>query len=665
VFLFARRHHIASSAKHHIFIKVRLKITYSCICLLTFCKDMGVKEGSGRYLVYMNMDIGVQPDFYVRAHGLLTQAEKARAEKEAAGGGELPWTALEFTRVQSLRLGINVGRERAPLLDAVLTHNPIGRHPGHDCFVVPKHLVPAQLRAGGLVVGMPPWGTMYHYALQKNAKTKLLFLQGTDHDRYTFHTGVEGTVESWMDNQDFRLQQYSEAFRVFGPEIASHAWGAKGKNSPFYFMCNSTSMRYPTCDFCEAFYPSSLYPEFPVRRECRGLMTDRNFYAHLPTPERTQISDLQHYSGDGKKGFGTYSKDKGKGGGESMVARTFGRPEPCKVKCIQEKAKCQREAQRLLVTASQRKAKLRHDRPPLLWSFQGTNSVWARSVLEYGLACVTGSVTAPRTLESEALSHPEVAKALGCGDTAIVIAATALDFHADASAAERESSSLAPSCMQLPAFVAAIAFIREPYHAIWASFHAHWMSLKGGSAHTSTSTAVRLKFNFMTDQELARFARFVVSQARHWSEAHADLLAFQARSPQALHLLRYEAMTDETTAADALAEAAAFLGLDLPSADRVRCALMLAKRALARELSPAQALTSMDQLYEGVTTCKMWALLGTQATSLGYTEPFNRMPCQGPSAPRPGEASCGWFRWGFDARDQPLASWLNTCSKGR
>ena len=53
----------------------------------------------------------------------------------------------------------------------------MGRHPGHDCFVVPRLLVPAALRAGGLAVGMPPWGTMYHYAIQRDPNLNLLFLQ--------------------------------------------------------------------------------------------------------------------------------------------------------------------------------------------------------------------------------------------------------------------------------------------------------------------------------------------------------------------------------------------------------------------------------------------------------------------------------------------------------
>jgi hypothetical protein len=78
-------------------------------------------------------------------------------------------------------------------------------------------------------------------------------------------------------------------------------------------------------------------------------VTDRNFYSHLPTPERTEASDLSKYiakeSKESKKekgGFGTAdnnsNKNKGKAGkGDdgAMLAKVFGRTEPCKVKCIQ------------------------------------------------------------------------------------------------------------------------------------------------------------------------------------------------------------------------------------------------------------------------------------------------------------------------------------------
>jgi hypothetical protein len=119
--------------------------------------DKGVREGHGSYLVYTNMDIGVHNDFYVHSYNLLINAEKARKE-QLETDPNVPWTALEYTRVQSIRLKPD---KPSPTLTEVLEYPEVGRHPGHDCFILPRHLVPPNMKSGGLVVGMPPWGTMY------------------------------------------------------------------------------------------------------------------------------------------------------------------------------------------------------------------------------------------------------------------------------------------------------------------------------------------------------------------------------------------------------------------------------------------------------------------------------------------------------------------------
>lgn len=118
--------------------------------------DKGVKEGVGKYLVYTNMDIGVHKDFYTHSYNLLINAENSRKEKLETDP-KAPWTALEYTRVQSIRLKPLM---QAPTLTEVLEYPEVGRHPGHDCFILPRLMVPLNMRSGGLVVGMPPWGTM-------------------------------------------------------------------------------------------------------------------------------------------------------------------------------------------------------------------------------------------------------------------------------------------------------------------------------------------------------------------------------------------------------------------------------------------------------------------------------------------------------------------------
>ena len=275
-----------------------------------------------------------------------------------------------------------------------------------------------------------------------------------------------------VDNQDFRLQQYSEAFRLFGPEVASRAWGAKGKNSPFYYICSGTTMRYPTCDFCEAFYPLALYPEPTTKRECKGLVTDRHFYSHLPLPERTAVADLAKYVEKPKKGkakpsdkdqYGTFSK-----GNSEALGRVFGRAEPCKVKCLAERAACAKLSTRSGVSPAVR-AKLNHADPPVLWSY-GETGAWARLVLEYGLGFVSGSVLVETTdevvlrHEGASATTPEAA----CADARahssgpIMVAVTALDGGGDEMAPQRFLSRLAPACFGLRPFEAAVVVTRNP-----------------------------------------------------------------------------------------------------------------------------------------------------------------------------------------------------------
>lgn len=84
----------------------------------------------------------------------------------------------------------------------------------------------------------------------------------------------------------------------------------------------------------------------------------------------------------------------------------------------------------------------------------------------------------------------------------------------------------------------------------------------------------------------------------------------------------------------------------------------------------------MDQLYEGMTTCKMWSLFGATATHLGYPRPFNDMPCDSvfesasslsqsssnkASDSKNEVTSCGWFHWAETAAEQPLEQWVGTC----
>lgn len=181
----------------------------------------------------------------------------------------------------------------------------------------------------------------------------------------------------------------------------------------------------------------------------------------------------------------------------------------------------------------------------------------------------------------------------------------------------------------------------------------------------SAGQAARLAFSFMSDDEIDRFATFAQRSARAWANLHGDALRAKAAAEAAaevaggavggagVHLVRWEDLLEDESAAAAIDGVAKFLGVgDTPGSQRAHCARILATRAVgARELTTVQQATSMDQLYEGKLVCKMWAVLHAEAAALGYSEPFNRMPCHhavdaAVDARGAEVAPCGWLhRW--------------------
>jgi hypothetical protein len=280
---------------------------------------------------------------------------------------------------------------------------------------------------------------------------------------------------------------------------------------------------------------------------------------------------------------------------------------------------------------------------------------------------VTGSLGADDDVEIALMKH--TGPLLTCDDAVVAFAVQPINVKSGREV-DALRSQLSLACLRRLPFTAAIVVLRDPYAAIWAEFHRTWSASRAG-ADASPGQVQRLAFSFMSDEELGRFAVFAIRMAAFWEVAHTDMLRFRARSPDEVLLVRHEdlASGDETTGAAALQRIALFLGLDMGSSPnrafvegRAHCAFVLARRGLARDLTPQQQLTSMDQLYEGVTTCKMWALFGRVATELGYREPFNRMPCvEAAEAPLQEVATCGWFQWALGSQSQDLGDYLGSC----
>ena len=58
---------------------------------------------------------------------------------------------------------------------------------GHDCFVVPRDNVPRLFVNNSLIIGAPPWGTMYAMELHRQfGDVGFLYLRGDQDHRLTF-----------------------------------------------------------------------------------------------------------------------------------------------------------------------------------------------------------------------------------------------------------------------------------------------------------------------------------------------------------------------------------------------------------------------------------------------------------------------------------------------
>lgn len=406
--------------------------------------------------------------------------------------------------------------------------------------------------------------------------------------------------------------------------------------------------------------------------------------------------------------FRTRSSDNGAG-----LADAFEHHEPCKIKCIQEKQKCHRLTTRSLFTEEERK-RLRYDRPPLLWHFPGSEPLWLRLFLELATRRFTASLLpegseAVRTGAASVLKHPtsnssippststsssssslstsspfESASSLSCADGSSLLvhaSATALSplEHPGGAVGDREAR-IQPPCRSLPPFATTVAVVRNPYQGVWAEYYHQWMNVnhpappgpRKGPLPRGPPVPVVLKF--MRADDLDSFSARAVRLAAVWRRTHADLLAFRSRRPDAVHVLRFEDLLaarsgDLDSAAAALASLADFLGIPRPTHDLVHCAVVLGQRALTRDLSPQQKATSQDQLYDGATVCKMWAIFGDVATALGYDQPFNHMPCESLSSSTSARAEakaeadvCGWFQWMRQGAETGLGQWARRCA---
>ena len=125
-------------------------------------------SSDANYFVYSNLDIGLYPNFYIKINSLISRGYDALCINRR----DLP-KSYE---------GIVLNEDKLEL--AFLADG--NKHPGIDCFVFRKEIVPS-LNLGNVYLGFPPVGQVLRAQIELQSNN---FLWVKD-EQYTFHLGSD------------------------------------------------------------------------------------------------------------------------------------------------------------------------------------------------------------------------------------------------------------------------------------------------------------------------------------------------------------------------------------------------------------------------------------------------------------------------------------------
>jgi hypothetical protein len=132
------------------------------------------ENSDAEYFVYTNADIGVRTDFYVR----LTSIIKKGHDGICIHRQDLPKTDEKGI--------LTVDR-----IDDILNMNCKNEHPGHDCIIFKRDIVP-NMSFKRVFVGYPPVGSLIKCQVKNNSKH---FHELRSQCRMTFHLGNDKAWE--------------------------------------------------------------------------------------------------------------------------------------------------------------------------------------------------------------------------------------------------------------------------------------------------------------------------------------------------------------------------------------------------------------------------------------------------------------------------------------
>ncbi len=147
------------------------------------------------YFIYTNLDIGLYPSFYLRVKELIDLGFDAFCINRRDLPKTLRGTVLD---------------EKA--IDLIFSTEGKGiAHPGIDCFVFKREIVP-HLQLGNVYVGFPPVGQVLKTQIQRNAEN-FTWIKGK---AWTFHLGLDSP---WQSRGPYFLENYHQSSGLFEKSI--------------------------------------------------------------------------------------------------------------------------------------------------------------------------------------------------------------------------------------------------------------------------------------------------------------------------------------------------------------------------------------------------------------------------------------------------------------